>query len=91
MTEANQAARRRNEAEARAKDGPARMNQESAPIADALKDLRGRHTLSIDVPAVAPGEVLNDATTGYFEALSAAGGFVGGAADQTLRTLRVAR
>jgi arginine decarboxylase len=41
------------------------------------------------IPAVAPGEVINEAMIDYFEAISAAGGFVEGAADQTLRTLRV--
>jgi arginine decarboxylase len=43
------------------------------------------------IPALAPGEVVNDAICDYFEAVSAAGGFVEGAADQTLRTLSVVR
>jgi arginine/lysine/ornithine decarboxylase len=43
------------------------------------------------IPALAPGEVVNEAIVDYFEAVSAAGGFVEGASDQTLRTLRVVR
>jgi arginine/lysine/ornithine decarboxylase len=41
------------------------------------------------IPAVAPGEVYNEATIDYFEEIVAAGAFVEGAADQSLGTLRV--
>jgi len=41
------------------------------------------------IPALAPGEVVNKAIVDYFQGISAAGAFVEGAADQTLRTLRV--
>jgi arginine/lysine/ornithine decarboxylase len=40
-------------------------------------------------PAVAPGEVYNEATIDYLEEIIAAGAFVEGAADQSLSTLRV--
>ena len=43
------------------------------------------------IPALAPGEVVNDAIVDYFQAINSAGGFVEGAADQTLRSLRVVR
>jgi arginine decarboxylase len=43
------------------------------------------------IPVLAPGEVVNEALVEYFQGISAAGGFVEGAADQTLRTLRVVR
>jgi arginine decarboxylase len=43
------------------------------------------------IPALAPGEVINEAIVDYFQGTSAAGGFVEGAADPTLRTLRVVR
>ena len=43
------------------------------------------------IPALAPGEVVNEALVDYFQGTSAAGGFVEGAADPTLRTLRVVR
>jgi arginine decarboxylase len=43
------------------------------------------------IPALAPGEVINEAIVEYFQGTSAAGGFVEGAADPTLRTLRVVR
>jgi arginine decarboxylase len=41
------------------------------------------------IPAVAPGEVYNEATIDYLEEIIAAGAFVEGAADQSLSTLRV--
>jgi arginine/lysine/ornithine decarboxylase len=41
------------------------------------------------IPAVAPGEVYNEATLEYLEEIVAVGGFVEGAADQSLDTLRV--
>jgi arginine decarboxylase len=40
------------------------------------------------IPAVAPGEVYNDATVDYLEEIIAAGAFEG-SADQSLSTLRV--
>jgi len=43
------------------------------------------------IPALAPGEIINEAIVDYFQGTSAAGGFVEGAADPTLRTLRVVR
>jgi arginine decarboxylase len=41
------------------------------------------------IPAVAPGEVYNEAIVDYLEEIVAAGGFVEGASDQSLETLRV--
>jgi arginine/lysine/ornithine decarboxylase len=41
------------------------------------------------VPAIAPGEVINEAVVSYFEELMACGGFVEGAADPKLDRLRV--
>jgi arginine decarboxylase len=41
------------------------------------------------IPAVAPGEVLNEAIVDYLEEHVAAGGFVEGAADQALDSFRV--
>jgi arginine/lysine/ornithine decarboxylase len=41
------------------------------------------------IPAVAPGEVYNEATVDYLEEIIAAGAFVEGATDQSLGTLRV--
>jgi arginine/lysine/ornithine decarboxylase len=41
------------------------------------------------IPVAAPGEVYNDAIIYYLEEVVAAGGFVEGAADQSLDTLRV--
>jgi arginine/lysine/ornithine decarboxylase len=41
------------------------------------------------IPAVAPGEVCNEAMIDYLEEIIAAGAFVEGAADQSLGTLRV--
>jgi arginine decarboxylase len=41
------------------------------------------------VPAVAPGEVYNEATVAYLEEIIAVGGFVEGATDQSLDKLRV--
>jgi arginine decarboxylase len=41
------------------------------------------------IPAVAPGERYGDANVAYLEAIVAAGGFVEGAADQSLDRLRV--
>ena len=43
------------------------------------------------IPALAPGEVINEAIVVYFQGTSAAGGYVEGAADPTLRSLRVVR
>lgn len=102
-----EATKERNEAEAqaRAERGPARMSQDAAPIADALSNFWERDTLSFvrrvsaelvtpyppGIPALAPGEVDNAAIVDYFQGISAAGAFVEGASDQTLRTLRVVR
>jgi arginine decarboxylase len=62
------------------------------------REARGRASAELvtpcppGIPAVAPGEVINEAMIDYFEAVSAAGGFVEGASDQqTLRTMRVVR
>ena len=41
------------------------------------------------IPAVAPGEVYNEATIDYLDEIVAAGAFVDGATDQSLGTLRV--
>ena len=41
------------------------------------------------IPAIAPGEMLNDAIVGYLEEVVANGGFVEGAADPSLDTFRV--
>jgi arginine/lysine/ornithine decarboxylase len=41
------------------------------------------------IPAVAPGELYNEATVDYLEEIVAVGGFVEGASDQSLETLRV--
>jgi arginine/lysine/ornithine decarboxylase len=41
------------------------------------------------IPAVAPGEMYNQATVDYLEEIVAVGGFVEGASDQSLKTLRV--
>jgi arginine/lysine/ornithine decarboxylase len=41
------------------------------------------------IPAVAPGELYNDANISYLEAFVEAGGFVEGASDPTLQKLRV--
>lgn len=41
------------------------------------------------IPAVAPGEVYSEAIVDYLEEIVAVGGFVEGAADQSLDTLRV--
>jgi arginine/lysine/ornithine decarboxylase len=41
------------------------------------------------IPAVAPGELYNDANVSYLEAFVEAGGFVEGASDPTLQRLRV--
>ena len=41
------------------------------------------------IPAVAPGELYNQAIVDYLEEIVAAGGFVEGASDQSLDTLRV--
>jgi arginine/lysine/ornithine decarboxylase len=41
------------------------------------------------IPAVAPGEVYNQATIEYLEEIAAAGAFFEGASDQSLGTLRV--
>jgi arginine/lysine/ornithine decarboxylase len=41
------------------------------------------------IPAVAPGEVYNEATIDYLEEIVAAGAFLEGATDQSLGTLRV--
>ena len=41
------------------------------------------------IPALAPGELLNDAIVDYLEEIVAAGAFLEGAADQALDELRV--
>jgi arginine decarboxylase len=41
------------------------------------------------IPAVAPGEVFNEANVGYLEEIVANGGFVEGATDPSLKQLRV--
>jgi arginine decarboxylase len=41
------------------------------------------------IPAVAPGELYTEAIVDYLEELAAAGGFMEGAADQSLSKLRV--
>ena len=41
------------------------------------------------IPAVAPGELIDDALVDYLEAFVAAGGFLEGAADSKLDTFRV--
>jgi arginine/lysine/ornithine decarboxylase len=41
------------------------------------------------IPVAAPGEVYNEAIVYYLEEVVAAGGFVEGAADQSLEELRV--
>jgi arginine/lysine/ornithine decarboxylase len=41
------------------------------------------------IPAVAPGELLNDAIVDYLEEVVANGGFLEGAADPELGTFRV--
>src|SRR3954449_13265343 len=41
------------------------------------------------IPAIAPGEMLNDAIVGYLEEIVANGGFVEGAADPSLNSFRV--
>lgn len=41
------------------------------------------------IPVAAPGEVYNEAIVYYLEEVVAAGGFVEGAADQSLSRLRV--
>jgi arginine/lysine/ornithine decarboxylase len=41
------------------------------------------------IPAVAPGEIYNEAIVDYLEEIVAIGGFVEGASDQSLETLRV--
>jgi arginine/lysine/ornithine decarboxylase len=41
------------------------------------------------IPAVAPGEIYNEATVDYLKEIVAVGGFVEGASDQSLDTLRV--
>ena len=41
------------------------------------------------IPAMAPGEVVNEAVVGYLEEIVANGAFVEGAADQSLERLRV--
>jgi arginine/lysine/ornithine decarboxylase len=66
---------------------------ESVPLAKATGRISAELVTPYPpcIPAVAPGEVVNAAIVDYFEALVAASGFVEGAADQTLRTLRVVR
>jgi arginine/lysine/ornithine decarboxylase len=41
------------------------------------------------IPVAAPGEVYNDAIIDYLQEIVAAGGYVEGAADQSLDQLRV--
>jgi arginine/lysine/ornithine decarboxylase len=41
------------------------------------------------IPAVAPGELINEAIVDYLETCVAAGGFVEGAADPSLDSFRV--
>jgi arginine decarboxylase len=41
------------------------------------------------IPALAPGEAVNEATVAYLEEIVAGGAFVEGAADQSLDTFRV--
>jgi arginine/lysine/ornithine decarboxylase len=59
------------------------------------KDARGRVCAELvtpyppGIPIVAPGEVYNEAILDYLEATKAAGGFVEGAADQSVAQLRV--
>jgi arginine/lysine/ornithine decarboxylase len=43
------------------------------------------------IPALAPGEMVNEAIMNCFQSISAASAFVEGASDQSLRTLRVVR
>jgi arginine/lysine/ornithine decarboxylase len=43
------------------------------------------------IPALAPGEMINEAIVKCFQSISAASAFVEGASDQSLRILRVVR
>jgi arginine/lysine/ornithine decarboxylase len=63
----------------------------------APKDAIGRISAELvtpyppGIPAVAPGEVYNQAIVDYLEEVVAKDGFVEGAADQSLSKLRVVR